>query len=505
MKNRHRVVAGLTALAWCGGLAAAIGARAPGPDALTPAPAHEIAAPTPTVPLNDVFQSPRNIPARTCADAKCHAAEDEWARKLDGGANGKQHINADDQLEASVYPAVTKYLGAVGLADAYAANGMCVTCHATVVQGDVDDGVTCQNCHGPGSLYNGPHQTVGRYDSDPAALVGMNLFLGKPDQWGPICTKCHVLTTQPVYQALLAAGHTSGDTFKVSDKYKIIQPHWKRSRQANFTSQLRAFDPAPAAAPRPAAAAKVDCAVSGFEGWTAWTRVDDQSDSRTRTRQVTTPPANGGAPCPDLEETETRARPAGPPAIDCQVSDWSDWSAWAGASASTESRTRSRTVARPPANGGRPCAALTETESRTVRRAGGGPPPPPPPPPPPDSDRDSVADHLDACPNTAQGTTVDATGCPLAPVTPTAAGTAPSAAPVTGVGGLQGRIIAFLDSLLRQGASRTVDVRDAPVSYSGPNAELLRLQQEVIGLALKALALPPRGSGTPPPGGGGGG
>jgi hypothetical protein len=314
-----------------------------------------------------------------------------------------------------------------------------------------------------------------------------------------------VLTNQPAYQALLGAGHTSGDNFKVSDKYKTIQPHWKRSRQANFSNQLRAFDPAPAPRPGPAAA-KVDCAVSTWGPWSDWIRVDDQTDSRKRTRQVTTQAAGGGNPCPELEETGTRERPPGPPAVDCQVSDWSPWSDWASTSATSETRTRTRTVTRPQANGGQPCGPLSDTDRRNVRpTGGGGGAAPPKPPPPPDSDRDSVADNLDACPDTAPGTTVDATGCPLAPVTPTAAGTAPTAAPAIGVGGLQGRLIAFLDSLLRQGASRTVDVQDAPVSYSGPNAELLRLQQEVIGLALKALALPPRGSGTPPPGGGGGG
>lgn len=40
-------------------------------------------------------------------------------------------------------------------------------------------------------------------------------------------------------------------------------------------------------------------------------------------------------------------------------------------------------------------------------------PPPPPPPPPADSDGDGVLDTVDQCPNTPQGVTVDARGCPI--------------------------------------------------------------------------------------------
>lgn len=71
--------------------------------------------------------------------------------------------------------------------------------------------------------------------------------------------------------------------------------------------------------------------------------------------------------------------PPPPTPVDCVLSAWSAWSAWApSADGQTENRTRTRVVVTPPANGGAACGPLTETEVRNV-----APPPPPPPPPPP--------------------------------------------------------------------------------------------------------------------------
>ena len=52
----------------------------------------------------------------------------------------------------------------------------------------------------------------------------------------------------------------------------------------------------------------VDCQVSAWSEWSAWTPVpgDPTKEQRTRTRTVTQQPANGGAACPPLSETEVR-------------------------------------------------------------------------------------------------------------------------------------------------------------------------------------------------------
>lgn len=70
--------------------------------------------------------------------------------------------------------------------------------------------------------------------------------------------------------------------------------------------------------------------------------------------------------------------PPPPPPVDCVVSEWGAWSAWTDNGDGTESRTRTRTIVTEPSNGGAACPALTETETRPIAEE------PPPPPPPPD-------------------------------------------------------------------------------------------------------------------------
>ena len=57
-----------------------------------------------------------------------------------------------------------------------------------------------------------------------------------------------------------------------------------------------------------------------------------------------------------------------PPPVDCQVSEWSEWSAWSAWAAINETteqrtRTRTRTITTQPANGGAACPVLSETET----------------------------------------------------------------------------------------------------------------------------------------------
>lgn len=72
------------------------------------------------------------------------------------------------------------------------------------------------------------------------------------------------------------------------------------------------------------------------------------------------------------------ANPPPPSPVDCAVSAWSDWSggAWSACSAGSQSRseTRSRTITTQPANGGAACPVLSET--RTATQACSEPPPP---------------------------------------------------------------------------------------------------------------------------------
>jgi hypothetical protein len=64
--------------------------------------------------------------------------------------------------------------------------------------------------------------------------------------------------------------------------------------------------------------------------------------------------------------------------------------------------------------------------------------------------------------------------------------------PSAAVAAVQGRLIAMIDSLLRRDARTPVRLSPpAPSAYHGPDAELLRLQDEVLSLAIESLAAPP--------------
>jgi Regulator of chromosome condensation (RCC1) repeat len=53
-------------------------------------------------------------------------------------------------------------------------------------------------------------------------------------------------------------------------------------------------------------AVPIDCVVSEFSAWSGWVTISGTEEQRTRSRTILTRPANGGAACPYLIETETR-------------------------------------------------------------------------------------------------------------------------------------------------------------------------------------------------------
>ena len=360
-----------------------------------------------------------------CTDCHDHKDEKEWSEKRDGDGKGKQHLNALNQLADAK---ADGYAKAIGVADVYDPKSTCVKCHATVVRGSADFGISCESCHGGGKDYLKPHQEKGAYQA--ALALGMKDTVKKPENWVKDCVTCHVLGDNPGDAALLKAGHSSGADFDLGIKFQPVAGHWTSKYTANQIAGLGnplrnalARKATPAAAPAPAAAPPVAAPPVAAP-----------------------PPAAPAAPPPaaPVAAAGTKPTPAAPnaPVV-------------------------------PPVRGAAP--APVPAAPPAANRATAAPPPLPALPPP-----------VPTAPSPVIATVLDA------PV---------SQSPASLVGALQGRVAQLLNDLLTRGVRTPVKLT-APATktpYRGADAELLRLQEEVIGLALEALGTAPPAKTQPPP------
>merc|ERR1719453_583139 len=106
-------------------------------------------------------------------------------------------------------------------------------------------------------------------------------------------------------------------------------------------------------------ACPTDCVVSAFSAWGDCSTTC-AAGKRTRSREVTTEPADGGAACPDPLEDITDCD-LGPCPIDCAVSDWEDWGSCSVTCGADGSQTRSRSVVTEMDHAGAACPPLLET------------------------------------------------------------------------------------------------------------------------------------------------
>ena len=330
-----------------------------------------------------------------CINCHDHENEKVWSEKKDGPPPNN-HLNALRQLET---PKSETYAKAIGLADPYDAKGSCATCHGTVLKGNVVDGVTCENCHGPASGYVDVHQQKGAYRQSVAA--GLADTQKNPDAWAPLCVKCHVLKDAKLIQA----GHPSGDDFDLGAKFATVALHWKSiyPNKADIAARARTARAAIVASRGPMAA------------------------------PVATAPPATATPAPAAATAPAAVAPAVPVPT-----------------------TPSATAIAQPSRTGAPMRAPSSAAAQPV------------PPVVP----------------VAPVTPIP----PVAPIAILAMPLSPSAA----VAAVQGRVIALLDSLLRRDARAVVRIPPPPPStYTGPDAELLKLQDEVLSLALESLATAP--------------
>ncbi len=370
-----------------------------------------------------------------CVDCHDHKDEKEWSEKRDGDGKGKQHKNALNRLAD---PKADEYAKVLRV-DVYDVKSTCVKCHATVVRGNADDGISCESCHGAGKDYLKPHQEKGAYQASLA--LGLKDVLKKPENWVRECVTCHVLGDNPGDTELVKAGHSSGADFELRIKFQPVSSHWTTKYTGNaiaaigdpvrntLLARLKPSKPAVPvavpAAPAPVASAAPAAALS----------------LTLPTQPASPPPVRGAAPAPPV---------ASAPAA-------------AGNSASVA------TTRDAASSGSRATAPIVAPPS--VRLAMTPPPLPSPP------------------------------AIPAAPVITTTVDAPASATPASLVGALQGRVAQLLSDLLTRGVRTPVKLTAPATStpYRGPDAELLRLQEEVIALALEALGTAPAPKPARPP------
>lgn len=158
----------------------------------------------------------------------CHTSENNWWKD-------DAHKTTVDAFydDPESYEKIARLSG-VGVDNMFKGNQLCMTCHGTVVSGresrGVDEGVSCENCHGPGSGYKDPHQEGKREDGVNRAGYQKALKLGLVElknlkARGQTCVRCHYITDQK----LLAAGHPDGARFNYVSGIKKVAKHWQRA------------------------------------------------------------------------------------------------------------------------------------------------------------------------------------------------------------------------------------------------------------------------------------
>ena len=316
----------------------------------------------------------------------------------------------------------------------------CLACHAPVPLAAGPAPVSCESCHGPAKGWIVPHQELDFYSQPTAQWKGLRNLHKNPKEIARVCVDCHVLNDK----AIAAAGHPASATFDAGrDMASPKMVHWP-SGTVNDT-RVRGYDKTFYAAISREGAPMVASRSAGVGGKAVLGKPAEK------------PPAPARSAV-----TVGTVKPAAPTGED-EYADLGDDEFVAGASVPVPSAT---TASRAPAPKPRPIERLAlpdaptaEFEKPPVRLA----PRPPPPPPPP----------------TASTPSASATPPPPPPARPTG--------PVE----VRGRAALVLTDLVRQKKKLDLPPPAPPAEFAGPDGELLRLQDEVLALALETLRRSP--------------
>ncbi|MGH7495172.1 MAG: multiheme c-type cytochrome [bacterium] len=226
----------------------------------------------------------------------CHTNENNWWKD----DAHKVTVDAFYDDPAS-YEKIAKLAG-VDPANMLKGNNQCMTCHGTIVSGkearEVEEGVSCESCHGAGSGYKDPHsegqagQGINRTGYKKGLQLGM-VENKNIDVRGKTCVKCHYITDQK----LISAGHPDGARFNYISGIKKIAKHWKRP-PADADLNKAPFEKAMSAKGPVAQIEKVEAAAT-----------PGQSPSQAATPQAAQPVANPPATAQPVTDQPATNRP----------------------------------------------------------------------------------------------------------------------------------------------------------------------------------------------------
>jgi hypothetical protein len=191
---------------------------------------------------------------QSCQGGNCHVKPNGWWPGDDHSQTARTFFTE---------PKYTTLLGALGIdaSDFGTINSRCMTCHGTArsdaPDAPAEDGVSCENCHGPAGRYLKPHQEKGQIER---SYREFGLFrMEEAKVRGKVCVGCHYVPDK----ALIDAAHPAGWGVDEVNKYtsgveRKISGHWEHPPAAGDTDaqayleaiNLKGYPPPPPPAGR---------------------------------------------------------------------------------------------------------------------------------------------------------------------------------------------------------------------------------------------------------------
>lgn len=174
-----------------------------------------------------------------CNTKDCHGAE---AAKGSPGLNEYTIWKAQDphaKAFTTLYKAPSKAIGAAMNIANVSTSPKCLTCHskvvdaANVVEGakwSVQNGVSCEVCHGPAEKWQKPHATPKESNWDHKQSVANGMAdLREPYDWAVKCASCHLA----IDHDMIKAGHPRLH-FELVDYNARTGAHWKTEKHPSM-------------------------------------------------------------------------------------------------------------------------------------------------------------------------------------------------------------------------------------------------------------------------------